>query len=198
MKLKSKYFYGHEVSEYGLENRRVDFATLSKCGDIVLCNDIVNLFYRSIDGEYVEPELVNGYLTDEDVIADLQSEIEKLLEEHNGCVDANRELEIANQISKLETEIELIEESSSPTEIYQYYIISNSFAEILQYWTNEIVFYIDVLNIYVWGVTHYGTGWDYVLTEIELELDDEESNTKNALCSTAVEQEMEVAYESKN
>lgn len=198
MKLKSKYFYGHEVSEYGLENRRVDYATLSKCGDIVLCNDIVNLFYRSIDGEFVEPELVNGYLTDEDEIDALQSEIEKLLEEHNEGVDPDRKQEIANQICKLETEIELIEESSSPTEIYQYYIISESFAEMLQYWTNEIVFYIDVLNIYVWGVTHYGTGWDYVLTEIELELDDEESNTKNALCSTAVEQEKEVAYESEN
>ncbi len=174
MSQTSKYFYGHEVSQFGLKNRRVDYSTLSKCGDIVLCNDIANLFYRSIDGEYIEPELVNGYLTDEDQIEDLQSEIEELLEERNEGVDSMRDQEIANQISKLETEIELIEKLSCPREIYQYYIISDSFAEMLQYWTHEIVYYIDALRIYVWGVTHYGTSWDYVLTDIELELDDEE------------------------
>ena len=76
-----KHFYGHEVSEVGLRNRRVDYATLSKCGDIVLCNGIANLFNRSIGGKLVEAELVNGYLTDDDQIDDLQSEIEELLEE---------------------------------------------------------------------------------------------------------------------
>lgn len=130
MSQTSKYFYGHEVSELGIKNKRVDYAALSKCGDIVLCNDIVKLFNRSIGGEFVEPKLVNGYLTDDDQIQGLQSEI------------------------------------------LQYYIISDDFAELLQDCTNEIVFYIDALRIYVWGVTHCGTSWDYVLTDIELD-DDE-------------------------
>ena len=57
-------------------------------------------------------------------------------------------------------------------EIFQYYIISPSGAEILQDWTNEIVFYNEDLNMYVWGVTHWGTSWDYVLTEIKLNCDE--------------------------
>ena len=30
-----------------------------------------------------------------------------------------------------------------------------------------ILYYIDELDLYILGVTHLGTGWDYVLTDIE-------------------------------
>ena len=53
-------------------------------------------------------------------------------------------------------------------EIYQYYIVSSSGFEILEE-LDEIVFYNETLDMYVWGVTHYGTSWDYVLTSIEIE-----------------------------
>lgn len=47
-------------------------------------------------------------------------------------------------------------------EIYQYYVISERDAERLAEYTNEIVYYNDVLDVYLLGVTHYGTSWDYV------------------------------------
>ncbi len=53
-------------------------------------------------------------------------------------------------------------------EIFQEYIISEYGHEFLAEHTNEIVFYNEKLNIYVWGVTHFGTSWDYVLTDIKL------------------------------
>lgn len=56
-------------------------------------------------------------------------------------------------------------------EIFQYYIISETGHEILTSYTDEIIYYNDELNMYVWGVTHFGTSWDYVLTDIKLELD---------------------------
>ena len=56
-------------------------------------------------------------------------------------------------------------------EIFQFYIISDNGARILKDYTNEIVFYCDSLDMYIWGVTHYGTSWDYVLTDIEIEPD---------------------------
>ena len=59
------------------------------------------------------------------------------------------------------------EENDSYTEIFQYFIISAYGAEILQEYTNEIVYYNEELDLYVWGVTHYGTSWDNVLTEIK-------------------------------
>ena len=60
------------------------------------------------------------------------------------------------------------EENDEYCDIYQYYIIGENGANILQDYTNEIVFYNDELNMYVWGVTHWGTSWDYVLTDIKL------------------------------
>jgi hypothetical protein len=30
--------------------------------------------------------------------------------------------------------------------------------------------------MYIWGVTHYGTSWDYVLTDIKIELDEDNEN----------------------
>lgn len=51
-------------------------------------------------------------------------------------------------------------------EIFQFFIIDENGAEILQNWTDEIVYYNEELDMYVWGVTHFGTAWDYVLTNI--------------------------------
>jgi hypothetical protein len=129
MKLTGKYFYGNEISEYGVQNNRVDYRALAKSFDAVLCNDITKLFYSSINGEYNEPELING--------CDYDSEAD----EYN--------------------------------EIYQYYIIDYPGSEILKDYTNEIIYYLEYLDIYIWGVTHYGTAWDYVLTDIKIDEDGE-------------------------
>lgn len=52
-------------------------------------------------------------------------------------------------------------------EQYQNYIISQSGAEYLARNTNEIVYYCDELGLYIWGITHFGTGWDGVFTSIK-------------------------------
>ena len=57
-------------------------------------------------------------------------------------------------------------------EVYQYYIITDNLAKRLIE-INEIVYYHEKLDIYVLGVTHFGTSWNYVLTDLKLlELDD--------------------------
>lgn len=53
-------------------------------------------------------------------------------------------------------------------DIYQTYIISDRGADILKEYTNEIVYYNNELDMYLWGITHFGTSWDYVLTDIKL------------------------------
>ena len=53
-------------------------------------------------------------------------------------------------------------------EIYQEYIISDYGARFLFEYTDEIVYYNSELDMYIWGITHYGTSWDYVLTDIKL------------------------------
>lgn len=123
---KSKYFYGNKISEHGIARGYIDFRTLAKAFDAVLCNDITRLFYNTIGGEYIEPEIINGLEYDE---------------------------------------------NDAPAEIFQYYIISENGARILQELTAEIVYYIPAVDLYVWGVTHYGTAWDHVLTEIKIEME---------------------------
>jgi hypothetical protein len=54
------------------------------------------------------------------------------------------------------------DENDSYSEIFQYYIIDPDTAERLKEHTDEIIYYIEKLDIYVLGVTHYGTSWDYV------------------------------------
>lgn len=53
-------------------------------------------------------------------------------------------------------------------DIFQYYIITWMGYEFLSEYTDEIVYYNERLDMYVWGITHFGTSWDYVLTDIRL------------------------------
>lgn len=170
---KSKYFCGNLVSEYGLKYGRVDYKTLAQAGEMVLCNDITKLFYNTIGGEYIEPEQVNGYIDNSDEIDELQERIDELMDEYKETDDPEREKEIDRLTDELQERIdELQEQQDNPGEIFQYFIISDSLADILKDLTDEIVYYIPILDVYVWGVTHYGTSWDYVLTDIRIELDE--------------------------
>ena len=172
--IKTNYFYGVQVSEYGQRNGYVDYRTLASAFDAVLCNDITKLFYGDINGEYGEAAQVNGFIENSEEIEALTEELEEIEEKQRELIWADKEetaeykaLEEAEQ-EKREAIEELEREQDAQPEIFQYYIISDDGAEILKHWTNEIVYYIPVLDIYVWGVTHYGTAWDYVLTDIKI------------------------------
>lgn len=64
----------------------------------------------------------------------------------------------------------LFDENGNEYDIFQYFIITDSGYEFLEeYAPEEIIFYDDELDLYVWGITHWGTGWDYVFTNIKVE-----------------------------
>ena len=127
MVIRSDYFYGNKISEYGLENGYVDYSTLAKSFQAVLNNEIIS---ATSDIGYWE--------------------------QTSGYIDNSEEIE------------ELLDEEEEQPEIFQYYIVDDNGAEILKE-CNEIVFYNDALDMYVWGVTPYGTSWSYVLTNIKIE-----------------------------
>lgn len=52
--------------------------------------------------------------------------------------------------------------------VMQDFIISKYGYELLKEYTDELVFYNEDLNVYIWGVTHWGTAWDYELTNVKL------------------------------
>lgn len=64
---------------------------------------------------------------------------------------------------------ELVLGDEEDGDIYQYYIITDPGFELLKDLTDEIVYYNEELDMFLWCITHFGTSWDYVLTDIRLE-----------------------------
>lgn len=174
--IHGNYFYGNEISTYGKENGYVDYRTLGKAFNMVLNNEIRNRTYGI--GYW---EIINGFIDNSDEIEKLEEKIEKHEEIIKGIkLDFSRypnDYFLQEQIDEEEKEIEqlkadieeLEDEQENIPEIYQYYIIDSWGAEILENWTDEIVFYNEELDMYIWGVTHWGTSWDYVLTDIKID-----------------------------
>ena len=55
------------------------------------------------------------------------------------------------------------------SEIFQYYIITESGYQMLSWLTpDENVYYHEELDMFLWGITHFGTSWDHVLTDLKL------------------------------
>lgn len=161
MEKQQKYYYGNAISEYGLENGRVDYATLAKAFDAVLNNDIMNLTY---DIGYWEQ--VNGIVDNSEQIEELEEKRDELEEENEN----NPSQIIENEINEINEQIEELEnEQNEYQEVFQWFIISDWGARLLQQETSEIVYYNEALDMYLWGVTHYGTCWDYVLTSIKID-----------------------------
>lgn len=56
--------------------------------------------------------------------------------------------------------------------VFQDYIISEQGYRFLEDLTDELVFYNERLDMYIWAVTHYGTAWSHVLTDVKLVKED--------------------------
>lgn len=148
-----EYYYGNKVSDYGLEHGYVDYRTFAKAFDAVLANGFMEKTW-----ELGEWEQVGGFVDNSDEIEELREQIEELEED----TEQN-----AEKIGELEEQIEELEqEQEEYPEVFQWYIVPSYAVDILAE-NDEVVFYHYELDIYLWGVTHYGTSWDYVLTDIK-------------------------------
>lgn len=170
MLVHGEYFYGNKISDYGIEHGYVDYRTLAKSFDAVLNNEIIQ---KTCEIGYWEQE--GGMVDNTEKIEELQEKVDNIQYVINEFIDADesfedsaKHLEMLAKMEKLQDEIKELEEeadNSYNAEIFQYFIVSSNGAEILKE-INEIIFYNEELDMYVWGVTHYGTSWDYVLTDI--------------------------------
>lgn len=159
--MEKKYYYGNAISEYGMEHGYVDYATLAKCFDAVLNNNIMNLTYDI--GSW---DQISGTIDNTDEIEELEEKRDELEEENEN----NPSQIIENEINEINEQIEELEsEQCDDTEVFQWFIISDWGARLLQQETNEIVYYNETLDMYLWGVTHFGTSWNYVLTNIKID-----------------------------
>ena len=192
MVFRSEFFYGNEVSEYGKEHGFVDYGTLAKSFNHVCNNEIIKI------GNF---EQISGFVDNSDQIEELEEQIEKIEEQIEELEEKQEELmedieesETEKELEALEIELEKMQKKSEKMEdkiieleneiadlrqeedysqeIFQYYIVDDNGASILEE-ANEIVFYNEEFDIYIWGVTHWGTSWDYVLTNIRIEKEED-------------------------
>ena len=93
--------------------------------------------------------------------------------------DQRNSMILNNEVIKYEFdywEIEngdVCEEDDYYYDIYQYYILDNTDAERLIEHTNEIIYYNSKLDMYLLGVTHFGTSWECVDTDFKKVYEDE-------------------------
>lgn len=152
-KLYGTTFCGNEASDYAKENGYLDYATFAKAFDAVMNNSIME---NTCEIGYWEQE--NGIIDNSEEIEELEEQIEDLEEGFEEYTD------IQEKIDELKEEHERLYNQ----EIFQYFIVSDQGAEMIKQYTEDPLFYNETLDMYVWGITHCGTAWSYVLTDVKL------------------------------
>ena len=172
-KLYGTTFCGNEASDYAKEQGYLDYATFAKAFDAVLNNSIM------------ENTCEIGFWEQENGIIDNSEEVEALKEEITDIENrleflTDEEIEEAQmlqeEIDSIQEQIEELDEEQGRSynqEIFQYYIVSDQGAEMIKQYTEDPLFYNETLDMYVWGITHYGTAWGYVLTDVKLNCKEE-------------------------
>lgn len=167
-KLYGTTFCGNEASDYAKEQGYLDYATFAKAFDAVLNNSIM------------ENTCEIGFWEQENGIIDNTEEVEALKEEITDIENrldflTDEEIEetqmLQEEIDSIQEQIEELDEEQGRSynqEIFQYYIVSDQGAEMIKQYTDDPLFYNETLDMYVWGITHFGTSWNYVLTDVKL------------------------------
>lgn len=158
--MEKKYYYGNPISDYGIENGYVDYAAFASAFNCVLNNEIISSTY---DIGYWNQ--VSGQVDNSEEIEEYGKMLDGLVEQSED--NPSKVLEI--KINALEEKIEELEdEECEEPEVFQYFIVDRLGADLLQK-INDVVYYNEEIDMYVWGVTHLCTGWDNVLTSIKID-----------------------------
>lgn len=126
---------------------------------------------------YVEKENLNDYEREHNKIS-FKRLANKLFSDMILCNNIKKLFYNTIGTEYTEPEIEIgtdyDEETDEQIDVYQYFIVdfNNWTYELMtkykeQFGKEFILYYIEELDLYILGVTHFGTGWDYVLTDIE-------------------------------
>lgn len=108
---------------------------------------------------YVHYDCEGNDYTDEEAQERIQ-ELEELID------NADEEAQ-ADEIAAWKADIQNLEDGVA-YDIHQIYLVSEKAARILIEESDEIVFYNQELNAYVWCITFCGADWSEVLTSIPL------------------------------
>lgn len=172
-KLYGTTFCGNEASDYAKEQGYLDYATFAKAFDAVMNNNIMENtcevgFWEQENGIIDNSEEVDAL---KEEITDIENRLEFLTDE-----EIEEAQMLQEEIGSIQEQIEELEEEQERLynqEIFQYFIVSDYGAEMIKQYTEDPLFYNETLDMYVWGITHYGTAWSYVLTDVKLNCKEE-------------------------
>lgn len=167
-KLYGTTFCGNEASDYAKEQGYLDYATFAKAFDAVMNNSIMENtceigFWEQENGIIDNSEEVEAL---KEEITDIENRLEFLTDEE---IEETQMLQ--EEIDSIQEQIEELDEEQARSynqDIFQYFIVSDQGAEMIEQYTNDPLFYNETLDMYVWGITHFGTSWSYVLTDVKL------------------------------
>lgn len=168
IKLCGTTFCGNEASDYAKEEGYLDYATFAKAFDAVMNNSIMENtceigFWEQENGIIDNSEEVDAL---KEEITDIENRLEFLTDEE--IEEAQMLQEEIDSIQEQIEELKEEQEQSYNQDIFQCFIVSDQGAEMIKQYTDDPLFYNENLDMYVWGVTHFGTSWDYVLTDVKL------------------------------
>lgn len=177
------YFCGQKASDYAQKNGYLDYAAFAHSFDAVMSNDIITDlesagFYFDIiqDGTPDNSDEIDELREEAQELEDQADAIEVEAEQETDEAEAARLMEEAEkrreEAQQKNDEADDLETQEAP-EIFQWFIVSDQGAELIQQYTDDPLFYCERLDMYVWGVTHWGTAWTHVLTDIKLNAGDE-------------------------
>lgn len=174
-KLAGTYFCGNEVSDYAKEQGYLDYRTLAKAFDAVLNNNIMSITDSNGIGYWNQE---NGMIDNSDEIEELENKISDTEEKMEELDEKSNDYKVLeSEIDEMQSRIdELQNQQDYPPEIFQWYIVNGNGADIIKEYTDDPLYYNEALDMYLWGVTHYGTSWDYVLTDVKLNCGDDAWN----------------------
>ena len=170
-KLAGTWFCGNEASDYAKEQGYLDYATLAKGFDAVMNNGIMEMTEANGIG-YWEQE--NGEIDNSDEIEELENQIEEVEEKmENVNEDSDDYNAFEREIDEMNDRINKLQNQQDyPPEVFQWFIVDENGADIIKEYTDDPLYYNEELDMYVWGVTHYVTAWDNVLTDIQCEIEE--------------------------
>lgn len=138
---------------------------------LILNNDLI----RNLEFELYNYDTLYE-LEKENFIDEYENEIdelinEKIIEDKSDGIELDLEdmLEIKEEVTEefINNHLDEIEENIYMTEVFQYFIIDErdiDYLNILRY----PIYYNYENDLYLLGITHWGMGWDYVLTDINI------------------------------
>lgn len=175
-----EHFCGNRISDYGIEHGYLDYATFAKAFDSILNNDIINA-----TSEIGYWDMLQGVYNYEDEIEELKEDLlvleiyfDNVFKNWQAAEDLDYNPETINlweeEYNRVEEEVQAMQEqiddleykTGEYPEVFQTYIVSDEGARLIQEYTSDPLYYNDWLDMYVWGVTHWGTNWSYVLTDV--------------------------------